>query len=308
MASSIKKISLCFEGLARQLGCVSWVKGETVEDELGKLNILYMALNLGSDSRILVTGGAGFIGSTLALHLSQDLGIRVTALDDFNPYYSPALKRARWARLAGANVGLVEGDLCDDALLDRLFRTHNFTHVASLAAQAGVRYSVDHPQAYVRANVQCFVSLLEAVRRRPQTVLVYASSSSVYGTNTKAPFSELDHVEQPACNVEARGATKLCARTHARAPPRNSTFSHPQCPRAVLLLSLRSALCRVEAHGRADCARVSPSLRLARHRPPLLYRLRPLGSPGHGRLFAGDAHAARRADPAHERLTRLYIR
>ena len=77
-----------------------------------------------------------------------------------------------------------------------------------------MRYSVDHPQAYVRANVQCFVSLLEAMRRQPHTVLVYASSSSVYGTNTKAPFSELDRVEQPACTFDMRYQTQ---RTRTRA-------------------------------------------------------------------------------------------
>ena len=141
---------------------------------------------LAAGSRLLVTGGAGFIGSHLAAHLKA-LGMHVVGLDNFDPYYSPALKHARKARAVASGVEFVEGDMCDASLLRRLFAEHNFTHVASLAAQAGVRYSVDHPQAYVRANVECFVSLLETLRLYPSTKLVYASSSSVYGTNAKVP-------------------------------------------------------------------------------------------------------------------------
>ena len=159
------------------------------------------APTLPAGSHVLVTGGAGFIGSTLAYHLKVDLGLRVTALDNFDPYYSPALKRARQARLRAAGVDdFIEGDLCDDDLLASLFSSRHFTHVASLAAQAGVRYSLEQPKAYVRANVQCFLSLLEALRRLPapsRPPLIYASSSSVYGTNTKVPFSELDPVVLP---------------------------------------------------------------------------------------------------------------
>jgi len=152
---------------------------------------------LPAGSRVLVTGAAGFIGSHLSFRLTS-LAAVVVGLDNFNDYYSTALKRARQDRLLAAGVTLVQGDQCDDQLLQRLFAEHNFTHVAALAAQAGVRYSIGHPQAYVRANVQCFVSLLETVRLYPHVPVVYASSSSVYGTNTKVPFSEADSTDDPA--------------------------------------------------------------------------------------------------------------
>ena len=87
--------------------------------------------------------------------------------------------------------------MCDEAMLSKLLEKQGFTHVASLAAQAGVRYSLLNPHAYVRANVQCFMSLLEALRRRPHVRLVYASSSSVYGANTKTPFAEDDRTDAP---------------------------------------------------------------------------------------------------------------
>jgi len=92
---------------------------------------------------------------------------------------------------------VVEGDVCDDELLLKLFKQHGFTHVAHLAAQAGVRYSLSNPQSYIRQNLQCFISLLETHRQFPKVKLIYASSSSVYGSNTKAPFSETDRVDSP---------------------------------------------------------------------------------------------------------------
>ena len=142
-------------------------------------------------SSVLVTGGAGFVGYHLALRLHRD-GVRVVALDNFDPYYSTALKRARAARLQSAGIHLVEMDMCDEeGLVELLEQPPGFTHVASLAAQAGVRYSLVRPQAYARANVQCFLSVLEALRRlQTPPPLIYASSSSVYGANTKTPFAE----------------------------------------------------------------------------------------------------------------------
>ena len=147
---------------------------------------------------VLVTGGAGFVGYHLSMRLHRD-GVRVVALDNFDPYYSTALKRARAARLQQAGIELVEMDMCDeDGLVELLERPPGFTHVASLAAQAGVRYSLVRPQAYARANVQCFLSVLEALRRLPVAPpLIYASSSSVYGANTKTPFSEADRTDSP---------------------------------------------------------------------------------------------------------------
>jgi UDP-glucuronate 4-epimerase len=148
-------------------------------------------------SAVLVTGGAGFVGYHLCLRLRRS-GVRVVALDNFDPYYSTALKRARQERLKSAGIQVVEGDMCDEQRLSQLLLDDaSFTHVASMAAQAGVRYSLIRPQAYVRANVQCFLTLLEVLRQRPSVRLVYASSSSVYGANTKAPFSEDDRTDSP---------------------------------------------------------------------------------------------------------------
>jgi UDP-glucuronate 4-epimerase len=157
--------------------------------------------SLAHGSSVLVTGGAGFVGYHLCLRLHRD-GVRVVALDNFDPYYSTALKRARQAKLVAKGIEVIEADMCDDARLAQIFQQAPgpFTHVASLAAQAGVRFSLVRPQAYTRANVQCFLSLLEALRHIPATSrpqLVYASSSSVYGSNTKTPFSESDRTDSP---------------------------------------------------------------------------------------------------------------
>src|SRR5688572_20515389 len=113
-------------------------------------------------SAILVTGAAGFIGFHLVQHLARE-GERVVGLDNVNDYYDVSLKEARLAELRKLNsVEFVRGDLCDASLLDRLFREHSFTAVANLAAQAGVRYSLVNPQAYVRSNIEGFVNVLEA--------------------------------------------------------------------------------------------------------------------------------------------------
>ena len=153
-------------------------------------------LRLPRGAAVLVTGGAGFVGFHLSLRLHRD-GVRVVALDNFDPYYSTELKRARQDMLQKAGIQLVEADMCDEAGLFQLLEKQRITHVASMAAQAGVRYSLINPKAYVRANVECFTSLLEALRQRPEIILVYASSSSVYGANTKAPFAEDDRVDSP---------------------------------------------------------------------------------------------------------------
>ena len=148
-------------------------------------------------SSVLVTGGAGFIG----FHLTKSLyaaGMHVTVIDNMDPYYSIALKQTRWDMLTMLDgVNMVEGDMCNDTLLNELQEKHVFTHVASLAGQAGVRYSLIHPKAYTHNNVHCFLSVLELIRRYPRVKLVYASSSSVYGSNTKVPFSETDRVDSP---------------------------------------------------------------------------------------------------------------
>lgn len=147
--------------------------------------------------RILVTGAAGFIG----FHACQALFNRndfVIGFDNFNNYYDPSLKKARALQLEQKGIEVIRGDLCDKELLKALFEKHNFTHVLHLAAQAGVRYALVNPDSYVSSNLLGFVNLLEIVKNHKETKLIYASSSSVYGRNTKIPFAETDQTDQPA--------------------------------------------------------------------------------------------------------------
>lgn len=147
---------------------------------------------------ILVTGAAGFIGFHTALALKQH-GAVVVGYDNFNDYYPVSLKRSRQKLLLEHGITIVEGDLNNNAMLLDVFSMCRFTHVVHLAAQAGVRYAARNPQSYVHSNVAGTVSLLEAMKAqhvRPR--LIYASSSSVYGLNTKTPFSEEDRVDTPA--------------------------------------------------------------------------------------------------------------
>ncbi len=146
---------------------------------------------------VLITGGAGFIGSHTARRLVAR-GDRVTVLDDFNDFYDPALKRANArALLATGGVDLVEGDIRDAALVDRLFATGRFDAVIHLAARAGVRPSLQEPILYEDVNCIGTLRLLEAARRHGPENFVFASSSSVYGINEKIPFAESDPVELP---------------------------------------------------------------------------------------------------------------
>mmetsp|Transcript_2169 Transcript_2169/g.6637 ORF Transcript_2169/g.6637 Transcript_2169/m.6637 type:complete len:403 (+) Transcript_2169:113-1321(+) len=163
---------------------------------------------LRGSSRVLVTGGAGFIGMSLMARLAAPRTATtavpelVLGLDNFNGYYSPAYKRARAEHLRETHgLEVLEGDVCNASLLEELFDKHKFTHVVHLAAQAGVRYSLSHPLSYVRNNLECFVTLVEQVRKMPRRArpsFVYASSSSVYGLNSKIPFAETDQVTHPA--------------------------------------------------------------------------------------------------------------
>nr|GMC60752.1 UDP-glucuronate 4-epimerase 3 [Ipomoea batatas]GMC77486.1 UDP-glucuronate 4-epimerase 3 [Ipomoea batatas]GMD61451.1 UDP-glucuronate 4-epimerase 3 [Ipomoea batatas]GMD65071.1 UDP-glucuronate 4-epimerase 3 [Ipomoea batatas]GMD75142.1 UDP-glucuronate 4-epimerase 3 [Ipomoea batatas] len=147
---------------------------------------------------VLVTGAAGFVGTHVSVALKRR-GDGVVGLDNFNGYYDPSLKRARQALLEHSGVYIVEGDINDSQLLKKLFDIVQFTHVMHLAAQAGVRYAMENPSSYVHSNIAGFVSLLEACKSaNPQPAIVWASSSSVYGLNTKVPFSERDRTDQPA--------------------------------------------------------------------------------------------------------------
>ena len=169
--------------------------------------------------KILVTGAAGFIG----MHVSQALlarGDTVIGLDNLNDYYDPQLKRDRVASLqAGpdaARFQFVEADLVDMAGLNALFDAHGFDGVVHLAAQAGVRYSLTHPHAYAQSNLVGFVNMLEACRHHRTAHLVYASSSSVYGGNTRMPFSENDAVDHPVSLYAAtKKANELMAHTYS---------------------------------------------------------------------------------------------
>lgn len=155
--------------------------------------------------KIFVTGMAGFIGMHVAESLLDD-GHEVVGLDNFNDYYDVSLKEARSARLEGRKgFVLVEGDLTDRELLTTLFKENRFDRVCHLAAQAGVRYSLQNPEAYQKSNLEGHLNILEACRHAKTPRLVYASSSSVYGGNKKIPFSESDLVDNP---VSLYAATK----------------------------------------------------------------------------------------------------
>ena len=147
--------------------------------------------------KILVTGSAGFIGSALCLRL-LDRGDMVIGLDNHNDYYDPALKEARLARhLSHANYTHIRMDLADRMGIEQLFAQHKPQRVVNLAAQAGVRYSIENPLAYIDSNIAGFAHILEGCRHNQVEHLVYASSSSVYGANEQMPFSVHDNVDHP---------------------------------------------------------------------------------------------------------------
>ncbi len=152
----------------------------------------------------LVTGAAGFIGMHLALRLARD-GDDVVGVDNFDPYYDVALKRARAALLTRAGVQCVELDLADAQATAALFRDGRFGRVAHLAAQPGVRYSLLNPAAYIRNNIDAFGNVIEGCHHAGVEHLVYASSSSVYGASHSLPFSEDQSVDHP---VSLYAATK----------------------------------------------------------------------------------------------------
>lgn len=165
---------------------------------------------------ILVTGAAGFIGANLVQRLLKDgfqsQSCNIVGLDNLNAYYDVSLKKYRLREIEelslnskSSTFNFVRGDLADKAHIDGLFSKHHFDIVVNLAAQAGVRYSIENPSTYIQSNIIGFYNILEACRYNPVRHLVYASSSSVYGGNKKIPFSVEDHVDNP---ISLYAATK----------------------------------------------------------------------------------------------------
>lgn len=166
--------------------------------------------------KILVTGAAGFIGSTLS-HRLLDRGDTVVGIDDMNDYYDVSLKQARLDRLQQKdNFSIVYGDIADREKIEALFAEQKFDAVVNLAAQAGVRYSIENPHAYIDANIVGFCNILEGCRHSGVGHLVYASSSSVYGANTKLPFAESDNVDHPiSLYAASKKANELMAHCYS---------------------------------------------------------------------------------------------
>jgi UDP-glucuronate 4-epimerase len=166
--------------------------------------------------KVLVTGTAGFIGSTLAKRLLER-GDQVIGIDNLNDYYDVQIKKDRLAQLLpSANFTDVRGNLEDKSLIDSVFKQHKPDRVVNLAAQAGVRYSLINPQAYVDANITGFLNILEACRHFGTEHLVYASSSSVYGANTAMPFSVHNNVDHPvSLYATTKKANELMAHTYS---------------------------------------------------------------------------------------------
>ena len=162
---------------------------------------------------LLVTGAAGFIGANLVMELLRTVkGVRILGLDNMSDYYDVSIKEYRLKEIEklaevtpGSSWRFVKGNIADRALLDGLFAEHHFDVVVNLAAQAGVRYSIENPDVYIEANLIGFYNILECCRAYPVEHLVYASSSSVYGTNKKVPYSTDDKVDNP---VSLYAATK----------------------------------------------------------------------------------------------------
>ena len=165
---------------------------------------------------ILVTGAAGFIGFHLALYLTER-GDRVIGIDNINDYYDPSLKMSRLAILKRSNrFSFLKIDVANKQAMEKLFADNSFDAVVHLAAQAGVRYSLENPHAYMESNIVGFLNVLEGVRHSAIKHLVYASSSSVYGANTLQPFSEHHNIDHPVSLYAAsKKANELMAHSYS---------------------------------------------------------------------------------------------
>ena len=169
-----------------------------------------------NDKKIIVTGSAGFIGSTLCLKLLER-GDNIIGIDNHNDYYDPKIKEARLQRLIKySNYQHYKIDLSDKKSLDEVFKDHKVSKVVNLAAQAGVRYSMENPLAYINSNIVGFAQILENCRYHNIENLVYASTSSVYGANTKMPFSENDSANHPlSVYAASKKSNELMAHTYS---------------------------------------------------------------------------------------------
>ena len=165
---------------------------------------------------VLVTGAAGFIGSALALRLLE-CGNEVIGIDNHNDYYDPTIKEARLARhIDHPNYTHLRIDLGDRQAIEDVFKNHQPNRVVNLAAQAGVRYSMENPLAYIDSNIVGFAHILEGCRHNNVEHLVYASSSSVYGANTSMPFSVHDNVDHPlSLYAASKKSNELMAHTYS---------------------------------------------------------------------------------------------
>ena len=178
-----------------------------------------------SNKTVLVTGAAGFIGANLVKELLRTVdNIKIVGFDSCNDYYDVSIKEFRLKEIeelskeySNNTWTFVKGNLSDKSLIDNLFSEYKFDVVVNLAAQAGVRYSIDHPDAYIESNVIGFYNILEACRHNPVEHLVYASSSSVYGTNKKVPYSTEDKVDNPVSLYEAtKKSNELFAHAYSK--------------------------------------------------------------------------------------------
>lgn len=164
--------------------------------------------------KLLITGGAGFIGSRLVNKLKSEHEIII--IDNLNNYYNPQLKIDRLNEFC-KDVTFIKGDIADKQTIDDLFSLYEFDKVINLAAQAGVRYSIDHPYDYIQSNIVGFMNILEACRHNNVKHLIYASSSSVYGLNEEQPFTEEDKVDRPVSLYAAsKKSNELMAHAYSK--------------------------------------------------------------------------------------------
>lgn len=165
--------------------------------------------------KILVTGAAGFIGSFVSIALLKK-GYEVVGIDNLNDYYDTQLKKDRLKLIPELGFSFIESDIANQALLDDIFKKKQFNIVINLAAQAGVRYSIENPKSYSESNLVGFLNILECCRHHKISNLIYASSSSVYGLNSKMPFSVSDNVDHPVSLYAAtKKANELMAHTYS---------------------------------------------------------------------------------------------